>query len=47
MNLVVYLFEAMSGLMINFSKSEILMILDDNTKDILYPKVFDCQLVAH
>jgi hypothetical protein len=44
MKLILYMFEAMSGLKINFQKSEIMMVLHDDEKKILYSNIFGCQL---
>jgi hypothetical protein len=44
MKLILYMFEAMSGLKINFLKSEIMMILHDDEKKLLYSNIFGCQL---
>jgi hypothetical protein len=44
MKLILYMFEAMSGLKINFQKSEIMMVLHDDEKKMLYSNIFGCQL---
>jgi hypothetical protein len=38
------MFEAMSALKINFLKSEIMMILHDDEKKLVYSNIFGCQL---
>lgn len=42
MKILLYLYEQMSGLKINFSKSEILLINGDNNKSIQYAELFNC-----
>jgi hypothetical protein len=42
--LLLYLYEQMSGLKINFKKSEILLIGGDNELASTYADVFDCQV---
>lgn len=42
MKLILYMFEAMTGLKID--KSEVLMILDDGAKSLLFADLFGCQL---
>jgi hypothetical protein len=42
--LILYMFEAMSGLKINFLKSEIMMVLHDDEKKLLYSNIFGWQL---
>ena len=44
MKLLLYLYELMSGLKINFGKSEIIMIHGDDIKHNLYANIFNCQL---
>jgi hypothetical protein len=44
MKLIIYMFEAMSSLKINFLKSEIMMVLHDDEKKLLYSNIFGCQL---
>jgi hypothetical protein len=44
MTLILYMFEAMSGLKINFLKSEIMMVLHDDEKKMIYSNIFGCQL---
>jgi hypothetical protein len=44
MKLILYMFEAMSGLKINFLKSEIMMVLHDDEKKMIYSDIFGCQL---
>jgi hypothetical protein len=43
LKLLLYLFEAMSGLKINFDKSEIMLILPDDNKMQCYSELFNCQ----
>jgi len=43
MKLLLYLYEVMSGLKINFAKSEIIMINGDNDKHLVYADLFNCQ----
>ena len=43
MKLLLYLYEVMSGLKINFSKSEIILVNGDNDTQILYAELFNCQ----
>jgi hypothetical protein len=43
LKLLLYIFEAMSGLKINFEKSEVLMILEDDDKQNFYSELFNCQ----
>jgi hypothetical protein len=43
LKLMLYLFESMYGLKINFEKSEVLMILEDDTKQKFYAELFNCQ----
>jgi hypothetical protein len=42
-NLLLYIYEQMSGLKINFEKSEVLLIGGDNNLALEYPDIFDCQ----
>jgi len=44
LKLLLYLYELMSGLKINFGKSEVIMIYGDNMKHSLYAEIFNCQL---
>jgi hypothetical protein len=44
MKLILYMFEAMSGLKINFLKSEIMMVLHDDEKKMIYSDIFGFQL---
>ena len=44
LKLLLYLYELMSGLKINFGKSEVIMIYGDNMKHNLYVEIFNCQL---
>jgi len=43
MKLLLYLYELMSGLKINFGKSEIIMIHGDESKHKMYANIFNCQ----
>jgi hypothetical protein len=43
LKLLLYLFEAMSGLKINFDKSEIMLILPYDNKMQCYSELFNCQ----
>ena len=40
--LLLYLFEEMSGLKINFDKSEVVMVIEDDQKNLLYAEMFNC-----
>jgi hypothetical protein len=44
LKLILYMFEAMSGLKINFLKSEVMMVLHDDEKKLMYAEIFGCQL---
>ena len=44
MKMLLYLFEMLSGLKINFNKSEILMINDEEEWGKKYAVIFNCQL---
>ena len=44
LKLILYMFEAISGPKINFSKSEVIMVLEDNKKGLMYDDMFGCQL---
>jgi hypothetical protein len=43
MKLLLYLYEAMSGLKINFTKSEIIMINGDAIREVQLAEFFNCQ----
>jgi hypothetical protein len=43
--LLLYIYEQMSGLKINFEKSEIILIGDDNELAVRYAELFNCQIV--
>jgi hypothetical protein len=43
LKLLLYIFESMSGLKINFEKSEMMMILEDDTKQNFFADLFNCQ----
>jgi len=42
MKLLLYLYEQLSGLKINFEKSEVLMISQDEGKSLRYAELFNC-----
>jgi hypothetical protein len=42
LKLSLYMFESMSGLKINFEKSEVLMILEDDIKQNFFADLFNC-----
>jgi hypothetical protein len=44
LKLILYIFEAMSGLEINFLKSKIMVVLQDDEKKLMYSDIFGCQL---
>jgi hypothetical protein len=44
MKLLLYFYEMMSGLKINFSKSEVITIHGDDQLDMLYADLFNCQI---
>jgi hypothetical protein len=46
LKLLLYTFESMSGLKINFEKSEVLLIQDDDEKLMFYANLFNCQTGA-
>ena len=46
MKLVLYMYELMSGLKINFFKSEVILINGDNEMCSNYAKLFNCQVGA-
>jgi hypothetical protein len=43
LKLIMYIFESMSGLKINFEKSEVMMILEDEIKAHNFAALFNCQ----
>jgi hypothetical protein len=43
LKLLLYIFDSMSGLKINFEKSEVLMVLPDDEKLQIYADLFNCQ----
>jgi hypothetical protein len=43
LKLLLYIFESMSGLKINFEKSEAVLILEDDTKLNYFADIFNCQ----
>lgn len=44
MKLLLYLFEMLASLKINFDKSEILMINDEDNLGLTYAEIFNCQI---
>lgn len=44
MKFLLYLYKMMSGLKINFGKSEVFLILGDDSKSLTYAKIFNCQI---
>jgi hypothetical protein len=44
MKLLLYMFEQMSGLKINFDKSEVLLVGGDNNLVVAYAEVFNCKI---
>jgi hypothetical protein len=44
MKILLYLYEMMSGLKINFSKSEVIMINGDDERSIQIAEMFNCQI---
>ena len=42
MKFLLYLYENMSGLKINFTKSEVIMISQDNEQSLRYAEMFNC-----
>ena len=44
MKLLLYLYENMSGLKINFNKSEVIMVSQDQQKTLHFSKTFNCVL---
>ena len=42
MKFLLYIFEQMSGLKINFDKSEVIMISQDENKTLRYAELFNC-----
>jgi hypothetical protein len=42
--LLLYMFEQMAGLKINFEKSEIMMVSGDNNVTLIYANYFNCQI---
>jgi hypothetical protein len=42
--LLLYIFEQMSGLKINFEKSELILVGGDNEVDNEYAEIFNCQV---
>ena len=46
MKILLYLYELMSGLKINFSKSEVIILNGDEQKSLQYANLFNCQIGA-
>lgn len=46
MKLLLYMYEMMAGLKINFNKSEVIMINDNDNQGSLYADIFNCQVSA-
>jgi hypothetical protein len=44
MKLLLYMYEIMAGLKINFNKSEVVMINNDNSKGSIYADIFNCPI---
>ena len=44
MKLLLYVYELLSGLKINFTKSEVIMINGDNNLESQYAELFNCQI---
>lgn len=44
MKWLLYLYEAMSGLKINFSKSEVVMVCQEDAKALMYSNMFNCSV---
>ena len=44
MKILLYLYELMSGLKINFSKSEVIILNGDEQKSLQYANLFNCQI---
>ena len=44
MKLLLYIYELMSGLKINFSKSEVIMLYGDDNMSMQYAELFNCQI---
>jgi len=44
MKLLLYVYEQMSGLKINFAKSEVLLVHGDHNKNLQYSDIFNCQV---
>jgi hypothetical protein len=44
LKLLLYTFESMSGLKINFEKSEVLLVQDDEEELLFYANLFNCQI---
>jgi hypothetical protein len=46
LELLLYVFESMSSLKIKFEKSEVMLILDDDTKAYCFSDLFNCQKIS-
>jgi hypothetical protein len=46
LELLLYVFESMSSLKIKFEKSEVMLILDDDTKAYCFSYLFNCQKIS-
>jgi hypothetical protein len=44
LKLILYLYESMSGLKINFSKSEVIMISQNDSKSVEFSNMFNCAI---
>jgi hypothetical protein len=44
LKLLLYFYEAMSGLKINFSKSEVIMVSQDSLKSLEFSNMFNCAI---
>ena len=47
MKFLLYMYEMMAGLKINFNKSEVIMISQDDSKSIEFSNMFICVLLAN
>ena len=44
MKLLLYMYELMSGLKINFNKSEVILIYGDDELCLIYAEIFNCHV---
>ena len=44
MKLLLYMYELMSGLKINFNKSEVILIYGDDEPCLIYAEIFNCHV---